>query len=64
MTYKGNVDVCPVTKEEWEERAVAKHGECGGQNVYHCLTDIEGGKWERCVEKSLVKQGISLSYLI
>lgn len=31
MTYKGNVDVCPVTKEEWEERAVAKHGECGGQ---------------------------------
>lgn len=64
MTYKGNVDVCSVTKEEWEERAVAKHGECGGQIVYHCLADSEGGKWERCVEKSLVKQGISLSYLI
>lgn len=60
MTYKGNVDVCPVTKEEWEERAVAKHGECGGQNVYHCLADIEGRKWERCVEKSLVKKGIPL----
>lgn len=25
--------------------------------MYHCLADIEGGKWERCVEKSLIKEG-------
>lgn len=60
MTDKGKVDVCPVTKDAWEERAEAKSGECGGQNVYHCLADIEGRKWERCVEKSLVKKGIPL----
>lgn len=57
MTQKGNVDECPITKETWEERA--KSGDCGGQKVYHCLADYEGWKWERCVEKSLVKEGIS-----
>lgn len=57
MRQGGNVDVCPVTKEAWEERAKAKSGDCGGQSVYHCLTDNEGRKWERCVEKSLMKEG-------
>lgn len=58
MTYNGNVDVCPINKKTWEERAEAKSGDCGGQSVYHCLADSEGKKWERCVEKSLVKEGI------
>uniref|UniRef100_K1PX79 Uncharacterized protein n=1 Tax=Magallana gigas TaxID=29159 RepID=K1PX79_MAGGI len=54
---KGNVDVCPVTKEAWDARAKTKSGDCGGQSVYHCLADSEGGKWERCVEKTLVIEG-------
>lgn len=57
MTQGGNVVFCPVTRETWEERAKAKSGDCGGQSVYHCLSDNEGRKWERCVEKSLVKEG-------
>lgn len=58
MTQKGNVHLCPVTRKTWEERAKAKSGDCGGQSVYHCLSDSEGWKWERCVEKSLIKEGI------
>lgn len=57
MSQKGNVDACPVTEEAWEERARAKSGDCGGQSVYHCLTDNEGEKWERCVETALIKEG-------
>lgn len=53
----GNVDACPVTKEIWEAREEAKKGDCGGQSVYHCLADKEGRKWERCVEKTRIKQG-------
>lgn len=58
MTQGGNVDVCPITKEAWEERAKAISEECDGQSEYHCLADRNGRKWERCVEKSLVKGGI------
>lgn len=54
---KGNVDVCPVTKETWEARAEAKKADCGGQSVYHCLSDIEGRKWEKCVQRTLVIEG-------
>lgn len=57
MTQQGNVDVCPVTKETWEARAEAKKADCGGQSVYHCLADSEGRKWEKCVEKALIKEG-------
>lgn len=58
MTQQGNVDVCPVTKETWEARAEAKKADCGGQSVYHCLADSEGRKWEKCVEKALIKEGV------
>lgn len=58
MTQGGNVVFCPVTRETWEEHAKAKSGDCGGQSVYHCLSYNEDRKWERCVEKSLVKEGI------
>lgn len=64
MTQRGNVDVCPITKEAWEARAKAKRGDCGVQSVYHCLADNEGRKWERCVEEILIKGGIPLQYLI
>lgn len=57
MSQKGKVDVCPITKEAWEARATAKRGDCGGQSVYHCLPDRQGGKWERCVEISRIKEG-------
>lgn len=60
MSQKGNVDFCPVTMKTWMDRAEAKHGDCGGQSVYHCLVDNEGRKWEKCVEKSLIKEGIQL----
>lgn len=60
MTQKasGNVDACPITKETWEARTEAKKADCGGQSVYHCLADGEGRKWERCVEKTRIKEGI------
>ncbi|XP_065929955.1 uncharacterized protein [Magallana gigas] len=60
MTQKasGNVDACPVTKETWEARAEAKKADCGGQSVYHCLADSEGRKWERCVEKTRIKEDV------
>lgn len=63
MTYNENLDVCPITKETWEKRAEEKSVDCGGQSVYHCLADNEGRKWERCVEKSLIKEGICHSAL-
>nr|XP_022344810.1 uncharacterized protein LOC111137587 isoform X2 [Crassostrea virginica] len=56
-TNEGNVDVCPVTKETWEARAEAKKADCGGQSVYHCLSDIKGRKWEKCVQRTLVIEG-------
>lgn len=66
MVQEGNVNICPITKEEWEARAKEKQYayDCGGQNVYHCLADNEGRKWERCVEKSLIKKGISVGSII
>lgn len=60
MSQKGNVDVCPVTMKTWKDREEAKREDCGGQSVYHCLSDNEDRKWERCVEKSLIKEGIQL----
>lgn len=62
--WKWNVDVCPVTKEAWDARAKTKSGDCGGQSVYHCLADSEGGKWERCVEKTLVIEGTQLVFTL
>nr|XP_022345787.1 uncharacterized protein LOC111138215 isoform X2 [Crassostrea virginica] len=53
----GNTDACPVTKEAWEKRAAERETECGGESVYHCLSDNEGRKWERCVLQSLIKEG-------
>ncbi|XP_078336199.1 uncharacterized protein LOC111138215 isoform X2 [Crassostrea virginica] len=53
----GNTDSCPVTKEAWEKRAAERDSECGGESVYHCLSDNEGRKWERCVLRSLIKEG-------
>lgn len=52
----------PVTKKAWDARAKTKSGDCGRQSVYHCLTDSEGGKWERCVEKTLVIEGTLLGF--
>ena len=72
FTFKqiGNIDACPVTKEAWEKRAAERDSECGGESVYHCLSDNEGRKWEKCVLQSLIKKGnlilhitILLSYL-
>ncbi|XP_061196694.1 uncharacterized protein LOC133204970 [Saccostrea echinata] len=57
MSGEGNTDACPVTKETWEARAAMKKADCGGQSVYHCLSDSVGGKWERCVEKSKIIGG-------
>ncbi|XP_062614756.1 uncharacterized protein LOC134281862 [Saccostrea cucullata] len=54
---EGNIDVCPVTKETWEARAAIKQADCGGQSVYHCLSDSKGWKWERCVEKTKIIGG-------
>lgn len=56
--------MCPVTKEAWDARAKTKSGDCGGQSVYHCLADSEGGKWERCVEKTLVIEGTQLGFTL
>lgn len=62
MKQEGNVIFCPITKEEWE--AKEKQSDCIGQNVYHCLVDYKGWKWEKCVEQSLIKKGICwLHYL-
>eukprot|EP00105_Crassostrea_gigas_P004985 XP_011418407.1 PREDICTED: uncharacterized protein LOC105321698 [Crassostrea gigas] len=55
MAKEGNVEYCPIIKDMWEARAIEV--DCGGLNSYHCLTDNEGRKWERCVEKSLIKEG-------
>lgn len=52
---KGDVDVCPVTKESWEARA--NRFNCGFEEVYHCLADSEGHKWENCVQKTLISEG-------
>ncbi|XP_062583495.1 uncharacterized protein LOC134245236 [Saccostrea cucullata] len=57
MSREGNAEACPVTKETWEERAKIKQGDCGGQSVYHCLSDSKGWKWERCVEKTKIIKG-------
>ena len=27
--------------------------------MYHCLSDNEGRKWEKCVQQSLIKEGKS-----
>lgn len=54
---EGSVDVCPVKKEAWDARAEAKKTDCGGASVYHCLSDIKGWKWEKCVEKTLISEG-------
>lgn len=48
MTQGGNVVFCPVTRETWEERAKAKSGDCGGQSVYHCLSDNEQEVGKMC----------------
>lgn len=55
MAKEGNVKYCPVNKEMWEAHAIEV--DCGGLNSYHCLSDNEGRKWERCVEKALIKEG-------
>ncbi|XP_048752250.2 uncharacterized protein LOC130046343 [Ostrea edulis] len=52
MDLVGNVDSCPVTTDTWEARAMIKQSDCGGQSVYHCLSDNKGRKWEKCVEKT------------
>ncbi|XP_048752248.2 uncharacterized protein LOC125663875 [Ostrea edulis] len=52
MDMVGNVDFCPVTTDTWEARAMLKQSDCGGQSVYHCLSDNKGRKWEKCVEKT------------
>lgn len=57
MAKEGNVKHCPIVKDTWEARAIEI--DCGGLNSYHCLTDNEGRKWERCVEKALIKEGNS-----
>lgn len=54
MKQEGNVIFCPITKEEWE--AKEKQSDCIRQNVYHCLVDYKGWKWEKCVEQSLIKK--------
>lgn len=54
---EGSVDVCPVNKEAWDARAEAKKTDCGGASVYHCLSDMKGWKWEKCVEKTLISEG-------
>lgn len=60
MAKKGNVKFCPINKETWESRS--KEHDCGGLNSYHCLSDTENRKWERCVEKALIKEGCSYMY--
>lgn len=57
MAKEGNVKHCPIVKDTWEARALEI--DCGGLNSYHCLTDNEGKKWERCVEKALINEGNS-----
>ncbi|XP_078336204.1 uncharacterized protein LOC111133377 isoform X3 [Crassostrea virginica] len=54
---KGNVDACPVTKDSWISRAGLKKADCGGGTVYHCLTDSNNNKWEKCLEKTLILEG-------
>lgn len=52
---KGNVDVCPSTKDAWEARANIVN--CGYGIEYHCLSDSLGRKWEKCVERTLISEG-------
>lgn len=54
---EGIVKVCPITEKMWKARA--KNVNCAGLNSYHCLSDNEDRKWERCIEKSLIKEGNS-----
>ncbi|XP_065934335.1 uncharacterized protein [Magallana gigas] len=55
MTMEGIVKVCPITEKMWKTRA--KNVNCAGLNSYHCLSDNEDRKWERCIEKALIKEG-------
>ena len=53
---KGNVDVCPVTKEDWETRAEIANCGYDDKIIYHCLSDNLGRKWEKCMEKTLISE--------
>lgn len=57
MTKEGVVKFCPITEKRWKARA--KNVNCAGLNSYHCLSDNEDRKWERCIEKALIKEGNS-----
>lgn len=56
---EGKVNACPETKEAWEARAEAKRAGCHYEEVYHCLSDKDGNKWEKCLQKTLILQGKS-----
>lgn len=54
---EGIVKFFPITKETWEARA--EKGNCAGLNSYHCLSNNMDRKWERCIKKTLIKEGTS-----
>nr|XP_022338666.1 uncharacterized protein LOC111134132 isoform X4 [Crassostrea virginica] len=54
---EGKVNACPETKEAWEARAEAKRAGCHYEEVYHCLSDKDDNKWEKCLQKTLILQG-------
>ena len=54
---KGNVDVCPSTKDAWEARANIVNCGYDDKIQYHCLPDSLGRKWEKCVGKTLISEG-------
>lgn len=54
---EGIVKVCFIIEKMW--KICVKNVNCVGFNFYYCLFDNEDRKWERCIEKVLIKEGNS-----